>query len=142
VCFKNVCTHKKKLSTDTGIKKDEPEQELTYNYLLSLFVVNFNYSITEFDLLTPVQAFQILGMKTEKDANKFDLIKNELRTVSYYILKSSMSDTAHIDTPRDLYPLHIDEQFEEIEKEKFKNVQYDEEFSNFAEQFLKKETEN
>jgi len=77
-------------------------------------------------------------MKAERDQNKFELWRNELRTVSYFVIKSAMGDTNHISSPRDLYRLHIDEQFEEMEEEKFKSVQFDKEFAQFADEFLKK----
>ncbi len=50
-----------------------------------------------------------------------------------------MGDTSHIDSPRDLYRLQMDEVYEKQEEEKYKNIQMDEDFNKWTENYLSKQ---
>jgi hypothetical protein len=81
---------------------------MSFDYLLSLFVVNFNYTVDAFERLTLTQAFQILDMKAEHDHSRLEFWQSEFRNINFFNIKTSMSDTQSIKEPRDLYPLSFD----------------------------------
>jgi hypothetical protein len=70
-----------------------------------MFVNRFHYSVLDFDLLTPVQAHQILTDCSEIEQYKQEFLQSELRNISFFIIKSSMGDTKHVKVPKDLYKL-------------------------------------
>ncbi len=92
--------------------------EVSYDYFLSLFVNYFNHSVSEFELLTPVQANRILYDKSLIDNSKLQFFQVEIRNVCFYAIKSSMGDTSRIRKPSDLYQLAFEE---EQAREEFEN---------------------
>jgi hypothetical protein len=77
-----------------------------YNSLYSIFCNKYSFTIEDFDLLTPVQAYQILFDGAEIERNKLEFFQAEFRNICFFILKSSMASTDNIRRPTDLYKLH------------------------------------
>jgi hypothetical protein len=124
MCFKNVYTNKKKLK---GKPLSEEERELinNYDYLLSLFVNFFNYSVDQFDLLTVVQADLILQQRDLIESDFHAFIQNEFRLSNFYTIKTAMADTKKIKNPQDLYKLNFEETPKAKEFKPFKLDEYD-----------------
>ena len=133
MCFANVHTYKKKLkpSGDKSI-------EITYDYLLSLFVSKFNYTVNDFDLLTPSQAYLILNSKREIEEYQIELLRTEFRLNNYFTIKSAMGDSSNIKEPSDLYHLAIDDEIKAYHQRKLQEYKPDPEFIKWANQYLSK----
>jgi hypothetical protein len=93
--------------------------------------------LEDFLSLTPVQVFKIIEVKNLIDTNHYDFFRHEFRTQNYFIIKSSMSETNHIQSPSDLYRLDIDKIIEDRQQQKMKSVKYDKDFESWANDYLK-----
>jgi hypothetical protein len=69
-------------------------------------------------LLTPVLANSILETKREVDQNKLQFWQSEFRTMNFFNVKTSMSETKQIKKPEDLYQLSFDESSNELISQK------------------------
>ena len=75
---------------------------------MSLFATLFNYTIFDFDALTPRQAYFMLLSKNKRDENERLFELHQRRITNYFIVKSSFGDTKSINKPEDLYELPDD----------------------------------
>jgi hypothetical protein len=101
------------------LESEDYKRELTYNELLSIFVVNFNYSIEDFDLLTLAQAELIMQRKLERDKQDRFFLQNEFRANNFYSIRTGTikrTNLAKLKTPMDLYPLEFDEHYKKKSK--------------------------
>ena len=76
---------------------------------MSYFVSNFSYSVDEFNSLTPVQAYQILGQKSEIEFNRLLFLMREFRSINWHTVVAT-AGSSKIKRPQDLYTLPGDKE--------------------------------
>jgi len=67
-----------------------------------LFVNFFNYSVEQFDLLTPVQASLILDQRESIQQDHYRFLQNEFRLNNYFTVVTTQG-SKQIKKPADLY---------------------------------------
>lgn len=92
-----------------------------------MFVNFFNYSVEQFDLLTPVQASLILDQRENIQHDHYRFLQNEFRLSNYFTVVTTQG-SKQIKKPSDLYKFPEEEIKRKVEPKSIIDNKADDKF--------------